>query len=122
MIDNFEEETSPLTDDEMKIVPLFIDNLPKYQKGNCIATNILVTKFNEFTERNKDSKLPKLTPTRVRKIVGYLRRTSVLPVLASNKGYYVSEDKADIAKEAASLRQRADAIIQAAIGLEKFLV
>lgn len=123
MIDMFENETRPLTDKEMKLIPFIINGFERYTKDNPIKSHIVVAQLNLFIERtNRCEELPKLTGARLRKIVNYLRRNALLPLIATSRGYYVSNDRAEIQAEIESLKQRAEAILLPAKGLAKFLI
>jgi len=53
----------------------------------------------------------------LRKLTHFLRCNSILPLIATSKGYYVSYDNAEIDKQIKSLQERAAAIIESANGL-----
>jgi len=57
-----------------------------------------------------------------RKCVNYIRSNSMIPIISTHHGYYVSNDKKEIQAQTDSLLQRAQSIINSAKGLQKFLV
>lgn len=115
MIDGFELETAPLTDDEKKLVPIIIaglnkmDDVSKALHGKEICKGINVKYGANLTE------------PRLRKITNFIRSEGILPVIATSKGYYISRDKDVIRKQVDSLDQRIAAIEVARNGLKKFL-
>lgn len=60
----------------------------------------------------------RFTPTTVRIIINRLRRNE-LPVIANNKGYFVSYDLQDITDQIQSLENRVSAIKAAQLGLRQ---
>lgn len=106
MINGFEEETKPLTEEEEKLVPLFVKGLSgKIGKANAI-TNAQI----KSTLEAKGIKVG--DPARIRKIINHIRiRGLVKNVIASAGGYWVENDPEEIAKYKASLLQRATAIL-----------
>ena len=115
MITNFETITYELTDQELKLVPIFIEGIRKFTDGKKIKApeivNLINSKYGEKT----------ITQPRLRKIVNYVRSNGLLPVIATSKGYYVSYDKQEIKQQIRSLKERASAIYSSASGLESFL-
>lgn len=59
-----------------------------------------------------------MTDTKLRKCINYLRTNGLMPIIADDNGYYVSNDPTVIRDMAASLRRRTAAIEAAASGLE----
>lgn len=118
MITNFEEETSKLSEDELKQVPLIIQILKNIQQNSPIKSEYLCIKFNNEAEKIG---LNHITGVRLRKITNYIRSSSLLPIIATSKGYYCSYDKNLIKSQIKSLMERADAIKNSARGLEHFL-
>jgi hypothetical protein len=115
MIENFEEITYELTEKEMKILPLLINGFKNYTENNPIKEPEIVKRFNE---RNGDIKL---SGVRLRKIVNYIRSNSLLPLIATSKGYYISYDREIILSQIKSLKQRSFSIDNCANGLKKFI-
>jgi len=122
MITNFEKETSPLTEEEVKISEILVNNFTqsykngRFRKDNPVTAKIICDKYNSIP-----GIVGKLTDIRLRKIVNHIRHMGILPILSSSKGYYVSYDPEDIRLQIESLRDRADAILFSAEGLEGFL-
>ena len=115
MIKNFEEYTYELTDNEKKMLPLIIQGFKNYSIKNTIKEPLIVSRFNQ---RNTNLKL---TAVRLRKLVNYIRVHSLLPLIATSKGYFVCYNKTIINTQIQSLRQRANSIDNCANGLEKLL-
>jgi hypothetical protein len=114
MITNFEEITYEITDEELQIVNLLIRGFKNHTSKNPIKAPDIVYAIN-----NKYNF--KLSEPRFRKLCNYIRTNSLLPLIATSKGYYCSYDKTEIQQQIQSLRERADAIYQSANGLNKFL-
>ncbi len=119
MLENFEEHTPELNDDELKLIPLLIAGFKSYNKDNTIKSNKVVERLNYHLIAN-NYKI-KLTDARLRKLVNHIRTNGLLPLMASSKGYYVSFDKKDIESQIKSLKQRANSINGCAEGLKKFI-
>lgn len=119
MIQNFEEITAPLTPEERKLVPLIIKGMEGYTKENTIKEPQIVKRLNE---RKAELGLSKnVTGVRIRKLVNFIRRHGLAPILSCQKGYYTSWDKQDILDNINSMNERAEAILIAANGLKCFL-
>ena len=113
MITNFENITGEMTEDEKKLVPIIIRGFTAYGKDNPI-------KAPEIIKRLK-LKGYKISEPRLRKIVNFIRAESILPLIATSKGYFVSYDREVVAEQIKSLEERADSISHSAQGLRKFL-
>ena len=114
MIPGFEDYTYDLTAAEIKAIPKVIGLLVKIEKKNIISAEKLLIEVNKL--------LPKpLRPERLRAIINYICGTSQLPVHSTQKGYYVSYNLAEIAKQCKSLDGRAAAIKWRSDGLRRFL-
>lgn len=118
---NFEEITIDITDEEKNIlVPMLIKGFESRTKENPIKAFDIVQGMNDALLR-KDIKI-KFTDVRMRKCVNYIRSNSMIPIISTHHGYYVSNDKKEIQAQTDSLLQRAQSIINSAKGLQKFLV
>lgn len=114
MIEGFERETAPLTDDEMRLLPIIIAGLKtKVGKDMAIHGATICEKVSE--------KFGKLTEPRLRKIVNHIRTNGMLPVIATSKGYYISHDRDEINAQIQSLEQRRESINQAIQGLARWI-
>lgn len=109
MITNFEVITGRLSRKEKEAIPPLVERLRGHGKNNPIKAKQLC------------SGLPSMTGARLRKITNFIRANSLLPVIATARGYYVSYDERDISGQMRSLYERADAIIHSADGLATFL-
>lgn len=119
MITNFEHLTHELDDEEVKLIPILIDGFKNHPKSDPIKAPDIIAAINNNKSIYGLSK--SLTEVRLRKLVNYLRCNAVLPVMATSEGYYTSFEKSEISDQINSLRQRANAIIEAANGLQKFI-
>lgn len=114
MVTGFDLETAPLSDEEKALVPVII-------KGLYTKRTPLDAVHGAEICRKVTLKYSKLTEPRLRKITNYLRSAKILPVMATSKGYYISYDKAEIAKQIISLEQRRDAMQAAIDGLKLWM-
>ncbi len=112
----FEPETTKLTDYELKLVPILTNMLKNTNsKENAITNKHLVNKLNQLG-------FSTVSPERVRKIINHIRIYGLLDCLvASNKGYYISNKKAEIANYIYSLKGREEAIHEVRLALESQL-
>lgn len=113
MITNFENITSHLSDEEKELIPIIIQGLSGKTKDTAIKGAEICKRLN--------GRGYKITEARLRKITNFIRSESILPIIATSKGYYCSYDKEEIKKQIQSLTERADAIIVSANGLKNFI-
>jgi hypothetical protein len=115
MVTGFDLHTAPLTDYEKKLVPIIIKGLYTKRSPNDAVHGAYIC------ERVTALSGTKLTEPRLRKITNFLRSAKILPVMATSKGYYISFNKDEIAKQILSLEQRRDAIQSAIDGLKLWI-
>jgi hypothetical protein len=118
-VNNFEEHTNELNPEELKLVPLVMNGFRNYTESNPIKAPDVVSKMNQYLAKN-GWKI-KLTQPRLRKIVNHIRTNGLQPLIATSKGYFVSNDKKVIEEQILSLQQRANSIQRCADGLGKFI-
>lgn len=113
MIPNFEKQTTELTEKELSLIP----NIAK-------QLSVKIGKQNAVT--NKDIRIAyekvgiKITSSRVRKIIHYIRAKGIVKwLIASNKGYHVAESRAEVFKYVTGLHARARSITDIAAELLK---
>lgn len=116
MIKGHEDVTHELTPEEYDLAVRLAPFLEKRTKDNPILAKQIIDGVNE-----KWNPKPKLTDARLRKIINYYRTESILPVISTSKGYFVSYDEKDIEDMMQSLCQRGNSIIQCSFGLGKIL-
>lgn len=105
MITNFEDVTQGLTHHENTVILPKLIELLKWRKGkeNAITNKKLV---NLLTAMGHD-----IQESRIRKLINQIRLHGLVKnLLATYKGYYVSNDQKEVQKYVLSLRERADAI------------
>lgn len=110
MLIGFEKETHELTADEMELVPLLVGTL-QYKVGvSAAVTNTMLRRFlSACTDGN--GKSIKITEVRIRKLINHIRMKNLVPgLLASSKGYYVSNDPKEVKEYIHSLQGRENAI------------
>jgi hypothetical protein len=109
----FEPETTKLTEYELKLVPIVV-NILKSRLGreNAITNNNLVNRMSKLG-------FSSMTPERMRKLINHIRLYDLLDCLvASSKGYYISNDEKEISDYIDSLRGREEAIRAVRLALE----
>lgn len=115
MITNFENITHELSDIELEMLPLMVNGFKRYTKQYPIKEPEIVARFNSNNPKTK------LNGARLRKLVNHIRCHSMLPLIATSKGYYLSDDIAEIKNQIMSLRERANSINRCADGLLNYL-
>jgi hypothetical protein len=119
MITNFEIITAELTEDEKEMIPYLIKGFQTHGKENPVTAPEIVKTFNNFLQ-GKEIKY-KLTEVKLRKMVNFIRSNSVLPLIATSAGYFVTNDETEIRLQIRSLEERAKSIKDAANGLYQFV-
>tara|TARA_R110000824_G_scaffold16095_1_gene67127 strand:- start:15405 stop:15881 length:477 start_codon:yes stop_codon:yes gene_type:complete len=104
MIKGFEHETSHLSEYEKSLVPYFVQGFEKHKgKKNSITSIAICESMTNLGY--------KVSEARVRKIVNFVRINHLCPVLlASNKGYWVSDDETEVKDWLESMENRIDAL------------
>lgn len=104
MIKGFDNETAPLTDYERKTILPIIAGWLRHTNKERPVINKTATKWL------KDRKYL-ISEPRFRKVVSAIRLEGIVEnVIATSKGYYVTDDPAEVADYVSSLRERASAI------------
>ena len=114
MITNFEEYTKELTVEEMKLLPLLMSGFKKRTKENPVKAPEIIAGINK-------TGVAKITEPRLRKLCNFIRSKSILPLIATSNGYYISYDPDEVSRQIQSLEERASAIMESTKGLKKFL-
>lgn len=117
MITGHEEITYELTDHEYELALKIAPILKKKTKDNPVLSKQIIDGVNEKWKPN-----PKLSDARLRKIINYYRTQSILPVISTSKGYYVSYNEDDINGMIKSLTERANSILEASFGIQRILI
>lgn len=110
MITNFEEITKRLNDVEKTQLPYVIKIL--YGIRSPLKTPEVLALLSGVGV--------KITGVRLRKFINLIRSFGLVPVIGTSRGYYTSFAHDEIKKQIKSMRERADAINNAADGMEKF--
>lgn len=105
MITNFEDITYDITDDE-KRVAIYIERLLKSK--NVFFNNKELSEM--IIKASGGDKRYLFKDARIRKIINYLRLTTCPNIIATSKGYKISNDKEELKKYLDSLLERIDAI------------
>jgi len=115
MLQGFEEYTAPLTDYEREdILPRMVYFLSLCNGSeNAVKNGAIVKQLREYGCK-------KVGDARVRKVINHIRIHGLVPCLvASSRGYYVTDDPAELDKFISSLAGREDAIRAVRISMEK---
>lgn len=114
MITGFEQETAPLNEVELYAAKIIDCCLKRGHIGqeHAVTADHIGKSLAAQNMAFRDAKgRPYLTGARIRKIVNYLRTSRICPrLIASAKGYYISNNPEELTEYITSLRQRASAI------------
>jgi predicted GTPase len=105
MITNFERETHELNGYEInKLLPIIVQGLStKIGKEKAITNKAICKALKEQGY--------KISDTRLRKVVHYIRIKNFVPLLiATSKGYYVATEKQEVESYIKSLSERINSI------------
>jgi hypothetical protein len=116
MITNFEELTAKLTSKEKSVLPFLVEILQTTSKQKPKKSNTIRMLLYLKTKKEIN-----ITDIQLRKLMNLLRKNAILPVIGTSRGYYVSTDPAEIEKQIISLCERANAILNAAYGLDQMI-
>jgi len=119
MLTNFEDFTNELSEDELSILPAVIHSFRRYKKDSPIKAPEIIEGINDYLTK-KGYKF-KMTGPRLRKMVNYIRSNSLLPLIATSKGYFTDSCKITVMDQIKSLEERARSIQNCAEGLKKFI-
>lgn len=119
MITNFEDHTTELTKEEIALLPALLKGLSRRAKDDPIHASGIIDGMNTYIAKN--GMKTKFTDVRLRKMVNYIRLNGIAPVIATQKGYFISQDPDEIQKQIESLEQRARSQIESANGLRKYI-
>lgn len=111
MIENFEDITEDLTEEEKKYIPWILKGLiKKVGPDQAVKTDAICRGLNALNEQKQFAACV-MNPARLRKCINHIRRNGLLNfVIGTSKGYYVTGDHAVVLKEIRSLDQRSEAI------------
>jgi len=115
MIKGFEDVTAKISANEKEVyLPLVVEVLSHRVGCKKAATNKMIREYLHL----EDSVI--ITETKMRKIISYIRQNHLVPCLiATNRGYYVAEEKQEMDDYLKSLQGRIDAIYASMKALEK---
>ena len=115
MIKGFEDVTAKISANEKEVyLPLVVEVLSHRVGCKKAATNKMIREYLHL----EDSVI--ITETKMRKIISYIRQNHLVPCLiATNRGYYVAEEKQEMDDYLKSLQGRIDAIYASMNALEK---
>lgn len=114
MIEGFETETNPLTQDEQTLateVSYILNN--HVGKENIVKSDRIIELINSRSR-------VKLDGARFRKIINFLRTSGMVKnLLATSGGYYIEPDIGKVQTYIESLRRRGEAIIGVCTAMER---
>jgi hypothetical protein len=113
MIQGFEDQTEELTQYEIEVlVPIMVKGLStKIGQDNAITNS-------KIRSRLKDKEMD-ISDARIRKIINYIRVNKlIVNLLATSKGYFISNDPNEISRYKESLIARANSILNLAKSYE----
>ena len=115
MINGFEQETEPLNDYEQSLVPIFIQGLKsKLGKESAVTNDAMIAGLDKMGH--------KLNQARVRKIIAHIRNKQLIKgLMASSKGYYITNKPEEIKEYIESLQGRIEAILAIKRTFEQYL-
>jgi hypothetical protein len=118
MINGFEEQTEALSKYERDILlPMFIKALSKKIGKN---NSVTASKMTEGLQKNYGIKVD---GPRIRKIINHIRNNSLVPgLIATNSGYWVSEDPEEIKAWILGMEQRIGAQVAIKKNMELYLL
>ena len=119
MIENFEEQTEPLPPKLMPVVQ-WLDDYFAGRTTHPVPT--LNKKIKAFVLQKMIAGLfsMKFGGTNLRKCINHLRQKGTVPIGSSNRGYYTCQNDDEVQSNIRSLNQRANGVLAAARGLERF--
>jgi len=106
MITNFSEQTHELNKYELEVLqPIIVQGLKnKIGKDKAVTNKHICKALKSFGH--------KITDSRLRKIIHNIRANDLVPLLiATSKGYYVSNDTKEVQEYITSLQERANSIL-----------
>lgn len=103
MLKGFEEETAPLNEQELRLVPMFVKGLEtKLGAKRAITNKAMAAGFAKWGIT--------ISSSRVRKIINHIRTNNLVSNLVStSKGYYIAQTKEEVDNYLQSLSKRIDA-------------
>ncbi len=115
MIENFEEETLDLNNDEKKLAQIVLNRFKicYASEENCIKQEVIIKRMRE--------KKFNITGPRLRKIFNYLRSKGH-PLIATSKGCWYSTKASEIESQIRSLKDRRRALEGPINGLTNMLI
>lgn len=110
----------PLSQEELNVIlPMFIKVLKRTSPIKTITAEKIVEGMNK--KRIEDGKFKStFTDTMLRRLSNHIRTNGILPLIADNKGYYLSDDIRDIDAQIQSFRDRIAGMESAIKGLQEY--
>ena len=106
-------------EEENVILPILVKVLKKTSHMKSLKAPEICAGMNNL--RIRDGKFKQVfTESMLRRLSNYIRANEILPLIANNKGYYVSYDVRDIEDEIKSLEDRISGIQYAISGLKRY--
>lgn len=126
MVTNFEDYTNELNEfEKTHILPIVIGSWQKKQIKEYVNMKTMIKGVNDWattkplyrpTKTGKNStKIYKIDGPRMRKIIHHIRVKNLVPkLIASSKGYYLTDDDKEVEMFIKSCRERANSFLEVA--------
>lgn len=122
MVTNFEAITANLSEEDKVMAHGMCEALKKVMKeGEPIKTAALCDKL-AVELSNFYCGPVKINGVKLRKWVNFIRVNSLLPIIGTSNGYFITYKKDIIESQVKSLRERASSIRKAAYGLQAYTI
>lgn len=108
----------PLDGVDKFYLELIIKGLKTHRMDDPVKAGTIIEKLNSKFEKQVGVSL---TRVRLKKLIGHIQKNSLLPVVESDKGYYITNDKDHLQKQIDKLLFVSSSAFNAASGLKKFL-
>ncbi len=118
MITNFEHITKELHSTDLMHVDYLISILSATTQEKPLKAPELVIRVNSYAFVYG---LHMIDGARLRKMINYIRANSLIPVIATKSGYFVSYDEQILSSQIKSLTERSNSIMDCVYGLNKIL-
>lgn len=113
MIKGFSEETAPLSEKELTLLPVFIHSLRKHiGKDKAVTSTAIASGL-------KNAGYGNVSGARIRKIINHIRTNHLVQCLvSSSNGYYICNSAEEIQSYIESLEERCSSIMAVARALQ----
>ena len=107
------------TEEKDVILPLLLKALKKGTEEQPLVSDRIVKWFND--NKQQIGMTTNFTAARLRKLTNYCRTNGISPIIANNRGYYISNKKKDLVELKLSLMSRIESMQAAVKGIEQMM-